>query len=218
MARFDRTLIVAAAALALPAAAACRAVIGLDELQRTDCPGAICPDDGGGTDGATDAVVDVTIDVRPDAPKGAAPVSWARWKMPNYPNDAGAPNVPTYTLVGTDEVKDEITGLVWKAAPLAQQTTQADAAQACLGLPGGGWRVPKRIELVSIIDYSRINFLVDPAFSGVKNMVIWSSSEVRPFTGAPNQAYWAVNFQTGAVLPQAGELFAFVLCVKGSGS
>ena len=127
------------------------------------------------------------------------------------------PNVPTYTVVGGgDQVTDKFTGLVWQTKPLAQQTTQADSITACAALPGGPWRVPKRIELASLVDYSRTPFLVDPAFAGVKNMVVWSSSEVRPFTGAPDQAYWAVSFETGEVKPQRGDLFAFVLCVKGS--
>jgi hypothetical protein len=137
--------------------------------------------------------------------------------MPNYPNEAGVPNVPTYTvLAGGDQVTDNVTGLVWQAKPLPQQTTQADSVKACTELAGGPWRVPKRIELASLVAYSRSPFLVDPKFTGVKNMVIWSSSEVRPFTGAADQAYWAVSFETGEVKPLRGDLFAFVLCVKGS--
>src|SRR5687767_12256195 len=135
MARSERIAIALALGLAIPAVASCRGIVGLDDFRRGECPGALCADDGGTVDVVVPDAADAG-DARPDAPKGADPVSWARWKMPNYPNDAGAPNVPTYTVVGGgDQVTDNVTGLVWQTKPLAQQATQADSVKACTGLP-----------------------------------------------------------------------------------
>jgi hypothetical protein len=211
--RARKLLILLLGAIAPSAAISCKAITGLDEFTKGECPGAICSDDGGGLDAAkkdADAADVVAI----DAPKGADPVSWARWRMPNYPNDAGIPNVPTYTPVG-DTVKDNVTGLPWKPATLAQSTRQ-QATDACEALPDGPWRLPKRIELVSLLDYSNASIHINAAFTGVKNVKVWTSSEVRPFTGAPNQPYWTVDFGSGVVEPLAGDLVANALCVKGA--
>lgn len=195
---------------------ACNAIVGLDDFHKGQCPGADC--------GTTSPDVVVPSDDGGDAkppPPGSDPVSWARWPMPNYPVDGGfLPRLPSYAVEGTapnDYTKDLVTGLVWRRATLAQATEDgARAACASLDPATGPWRLPKRIELVSLVDYSRSGILIDTtAFPGVKNVQVWTSSEVRPTTGAPNQPYWTVNFATGEVAPLAGDLVANVLCAKG---
>lgn len=196
----------------------CRGIVGLDDFRKVECPGAICSEPFDGSAPADDAAVDASLDARADAPPGAAPVSWARWKMPNY-GDSGLPNPPSLSPV-VGGVVDAITGLVWQQAPL-DPLTQTNAESTCRAQPGGPWRLPKRIELVSLLDYGpapdggrRKVFIDSVAFPSVKNVRVWSSSEVRPFTGGSEQAYWVVNFETGAAetLPQSSE--ARALCVK----
>jgi hypothetical protein len=210
--------------LPLPVLAACSGLIGLDEFQKGECPGARCGDGGG---------IDVINPLPPPPPPpnfeagpppgdGAAPVSWAKWKMPNY-GEAGLPNLPTYTVADAGDggvVTDNITGLVW------QQSTQTPVTfEDALGVCHAPWRLPKRIELVTLIDYSAgaigsKPFIDTTFFPGVSTERVWTSSEVRdpivPFSsGAPDAGYWAVGFDNGLVSPQIHTLKASVLCVKG---
>lgn len=217
MARSNRARITMAVcvALAVPLVFACNTIIGLSDFEKGECPGLRCADGGGGpADGGPDVFADATPDVR-----GASPVSWAQWIMPNY--DGGAdllPNKPVYNVIDNDVIEDKVTGLVWRRATLASQPLAAEEAKvACAALAGGPWRLPKRIEVVSLLDFGRTGtgILIDPRFAGVKNVKVWTSSEVRPFTGSPAQ-YWTVSFETGAVEPLGAELVTNVLCVKGT--
>jgi hypothetical protein len=207
--RLGAVFVGALAVCALGALAACNGLIGLSDFQKGECSGARC--DAG-------PLPDVDIpdasssDAKPDAPKGAEPVSWARWKMPNYDGGAVAlPNPPLYTPAG-DEIVDEVTGLVWRAALVPGDFTVDQAASECAKL--GPWRVPKRIELVTLLDFGRTSPPFIREVFNVQNVKVWTSSEVRPFTGGAAQPYWTVSFDTGVVAPQPGNLVAKVLCVK----
>ncbi|MBI5479639.1 MAG: DUF1566 domain-containing protein [Deltaproteobacteria bacterium] len=85
------------------------------------------------------------------------------------------------------------------AAHLAGRTYDWDQAKAyCAGLvtDGGvaGWRLPTRIELVSIVDYWRDNPAIDPvAFPSTPSDFFWSSS---PYVNAPPLG-WGVGFADG---------------------
>jgi Protein of unknown function (DUF1566) len=220
MARSSRLALAAAVALAFPAFLACNTLIGLDDFEKTDaCTGAGCADGG-----KPDVVqADVAIDTKPDAPKGADPVSWARWRMPNY-SDAGPdasplPNPPSLdTTTESDHVTDTVTGLSWRSTLLSGDFTADKAASACAALTGTSpYRLPKRIELVTLLDYGRepaAQPRIHPAFAGFAPVTVWTSSEVRPFVGGPTQAYWTVDFETGKVRPLDGNVPARVLCVR----
>lgn len=218
MARSDerrRRLAVALAAGCVSATVACNAIIGLSDFEKTECPGRICPYDGG------DAT---TFDVLPSdggadggdatTPRGAGPVSWAHWNMPNYTTDADVPHKPTYVVTG-DTVQDSVTPIVWKQTIVpGGDVSYAAAEAACnkLGTPGD-WRLPKRIELVTLLAYDREAPYIDPDKFDVANRTIWTSSEVRPFDPAAPQ-YWVVNFGSGKVMPQKASFVASVLCTK----
>jgi hypothetical protein len=220
--RRGRLALGAAVALALPFAVACNSLIGLSDFEKGQCAGARCPDEGGLVDqlveGGTDAPQDAPVDA-----KGADPVSWAKWPMPNYIEGGGGGGMPLsspalVSVAGSGIVTDTVTKLVWRAALAPGDFSATEAQSACAKLPGvsgGQWRAPKRIELVTLLDYSRPSPFVDRnVFTDLKNFKVWSTSEVRPFVaGNPAQPYWVVNFETGAVEPLAGDLSAKVLCV-----
>jgi len=104
---------------------------------------------------------------------------------------------------------------VWRSTLAPGDFSAGEAQSECAKLPNGPWRAPKRIELVTLLDYSRASPFVDRnAFADLKNYKVWSTSAVRPFVpGKADQAYWVVNFESGAVEPLAGDLSAKVLCV-----
>jgi hypothetical protein len=91
-----------------------------------------------------------------------------------------------------------------------------DAWAHCSSL-GPGWRVPTRIELVSLVDFTRSDPSIDqPPFAGTKtSLSYWTSSVVwAPDAGADAAVnYWTVWFNDGLVARTA--IGGFVRCVKG---
>lgn len=227
MARSDRKRLVgfAFAALLVPLAVACNSVSGLSDFEKTECPGRRCGE--GGISPPVDGGLDVNITDAPPEVRGSNPVSWAQWRMPN--SDGGAeflPNGMKYTVVDGNRIEDGITGLVWRSATLPSPLSYDDAKRGCTGLDPmtGPWRLPKRIELVTLLDFARSPFLIDPKFTGVKNVRVWTSSESRVVdytvptkpVAVVTDAFWTVDFGTGVVdvLSTAGEPVAGVLCVR----
>ncbi len=217
-----RSALIMGASFLLPLLVACNAIIGLSDFEKAECAGRRCadaavppPNEGG---------LDVISDAPPEV-RGANPVSWAQWPMPN--SDGGGdllPNPMKYDPVGTDRLKDTVTGLVWRNATLPARPYEA-AKSACAALDPltGPWRLPKRIELVTLLDFGRAPNRIDPLFTGVTNGQVWTSSESRkldvtrsPPVPVPTDAFWTVDFSTGVVdvLSTAGGADAKVLCVQ----
>lgn len=199
----------------LPLVVACNSLIGLSDFEKGECPGARCIDEGGLPDQVVEGGPDVQEDVRIDA-KGADPVSWAKWPMPNYLDAGVGLPIPSPALVASGGVvTDPTTKLVWRSTLVPGDPTATEAEAKCQALPDGPWRAPKRIELVSLLDYSRPTFIDRTKFTDMKNFKVWTTSEVRPFVaGQPDQAYWVVDFATGSVEPLASGEAAKVLCVR----
>jgi hypothetical protein len=200
-------------ALMMPLALACNSIIGLTDFEKTQCAGARCADDGGLPDQLVEAGPDVVTDAPVEA-KGADPVSWAKWPMPNYGDSGPLPSPPLVASGGL--VTDTVTKLVWRATIVPGDFFAREAEAECEKLANGPWRAPKRIELVTLLDYSHATPFVDrKAFTDLVNYQVWSTSEVRPFVASnPSQPYWVVNFGSGAVEPLPGDLKAKVLCVR----
>jgi hypothetical protein len=141
---------------------------------------------------------------------------WASRPMPNPPA-TGLPNPSSYS-VGPGVVVDNITTLIWQepivddAGTCSDGCTYQDAVTYCDGLTiaGSTWRVPTRIELVSLLDYTQTNGeLIDPAyFQSTSADCFWTST---PFTGSTNM--WVFDFQTGAILQTAVSTSCHVRCV-----
>jgi hypothetical protein len=195
-------------ALAVPSALACNALVGLDEYTKVVCTGGTC--DGGVPDVLSYQDV-VTEASKPDgrAPDagGTKPVSWANFHMPNY--DAGplTDNRMSYTATDGGFV-DDVNSLVWQE-PIVETAavTYSAAQQVCASLTGGGrWRLPTRIELVTLLDLNNGPPAIAREFASTQPAAYWTSSEVRPFGGINPRKHWTVVFAGGAdVLGSAEE-------------
>src|SRR5690606_34797912 len=109
----------------------------------------------------------------------AAPeLRFANWPMP-HPVESGLPHPASYDTSQPDVVVDNVTGLMWQREPSESQPYE-DAASYCGDLATGGfcdWRLPTRIELVSLVDFTRENPAIDPVFLMPESGALLSSSE-----------------------------------------
>jgi hypothetical protein len=119
--------------------------------------------------------------------------------MSNGPVDvaAGAPNSEAYTDNGDQTVTDNVTGLMWQKAVPTGTYMWTQAVAYCQTVTLGAhsdWRLPSRIELVSIVDAG----LSDPSINGMHfpstpTAYFWSSSPVASSTSGA----WYVDFNSG---------------------
>ncbi|MES1171862.1 MAG: DUF1566 domain-containing protein, partial [Bacteroidota bacterium] len=142
--------------------------------------------------------------------------AWAEWPMPNQAG-SGLPYLAKYTFVtvGADEVvRDEVTALVWQRAVSATTFTWQEAMDYCGGLTLAGWsdwRLPSRIELVSLLDLSQTNPAVNrAAFPGTPGDWFWTAS---PQAGKPANA-WNVYFYFGYVDTNDVQNRSLARCVR----
>lgn len=124
---------------------------------------------------------------------------------------------PSYRISG-NEVIDSITGLVWYRLPGEPQSHEL-ATKYCEVLPGD-YRLPTRIELVSILDFranSPIRIDTD-AFPDVQASAYWTSTR---YATDPDR-YWSVDFCVSCMseyLIRSDHTSTHVgaLCVKSDG-
>ncbi|WP_436535699.1 sigma-70 family RNA polymerase sigma factor [Actinoplanes sp. HUAS TT8] len=142
---------------------------------------------------------------------------WASWPMPN-PKAAGLPNPARYAEAGS-VTRDRVTCLEWQraAAPGTYTFSAAKSYCAGLGLDGGGWHLPTRIELTSIVDSGRSGPAIDTtAFPGTPAQFFWTST-AWAVTKTPLRA-WIINFYEGLASNGAYQDGAFrVRCVRSDG-
>jgi len=175
-----------------------------------------------GSDAEAGADADAGVVTMPDSgwPVPTAHELWAHWPMPNPDASIGPesstplPHPMTYTLAadgGGVTAYDAVTKLSWWRQALSA-TTYDEAWTACAKVsPGGGWRVPTRIELVSLIDFTRTPTIDTATFLDAGGAHTWTSSAVAS-DGGPSE-YWDVDFSTG--LAGYGNTPSQVLCVSG---
>jgi uncharacterized protein DUF1566 len=111
-------------------------------------------------------------------------------------------------------VTDLVTGLVWQRAtePTSYDWWEARDYCAALELDGASdWRLPSRLELVSLLDYGGLDPTIDlDAFPDTPSDFFWSSSPV-PFL---NLAY-GVRFELGFIYDHDPYGTGRVRCVRG---
>jgi hypothetical protein len=116
--------------------------------------------------------------------------------MPD-PTLTAAPNSPRYDTSSPDLVVDLLTGLTWQVAVDPAERAWQEAKDFCDCSTLGGfddWRLPTRIELVSIVDFTRATPAIDgAAFPATPSDYFWSAS---PVAGAASAA-WYVYFLDG---------------------
>ena len=209
-----------ALALGVCSTLACSALIGLDAFDKVDCSAVAC-----GVDAADTGVDAADALPPPDAQYGdvlSNPTVWASWPMPNPVFDAGlGPDADLSSLhfaeydgsvAGT--VEDGWTGLIWSLAA-AGMLTQQHASDYCASLGGQKWRLPSRIELVTLIDFTPgLPPFLDPLFTvdgGPTAAAYWTSSPDRTNLNY----YWVVDFGTGGVSTGEVATSKAAICVTG---
>ncbi|MBX3185166.1 MAG: DUF1566 domain-containing protein [Polyangiaceae bacterium] len=131
---------------------------------------------------------------------------YARWPLPGT---AGHPF--DYSVdVDAKTVLDQVTGLLWQREPAPTTHTFDDAKSHCEGLTWGGrddWRLPTRMELISIVDYTRGRPTLDSvAFPGTPQAAFWAGPR------RSNDAL-SVDFGDGTVDIEATTVSRHVRCV-----
>ena len=114
------------------------------------------------------------------------------WPMPNPPS-TGAGRAQSYTASPDGFVTDEVTRLEWQQSVDDRASSWKDAAAYCeaLDLGGGGFRLPTRIELLSLLDFTAASPTIDgAAFPDTPADYYWSASS---FVGDRSIA-WLVSF------------------------
>lgn len=131
--------------------------------------------------------------------------TWAHW----------VPDTPKRYVVTDDVVVDTTTGRTWQRVEPATSYTWQDAQTYCdgLSLPGfpSGWRLPTRIELVSIVDYTKTNPAIDTgAFIEASSDPFWSLS----LFAVDSSVAWIVDFDVGGVYYGVVDYARRVRCVR----
>jgi Protein of unknown function (DUF1566) len=130
--------------------------------------------DGPGEDGGTDLV----------------DRHWAQWPVPPE-----KPDVTNYVISG-GTVRDTTTGITWQQG-VAEATSWTAANTACEGLTLGGsdaWRLPTRIELVSIIAYGTAESVNSLVFEPNTQQDCLCSSSA--YAGEEDSYWYACDTQT----------------------
>jgi len=130
------------------------------------------------------------------------PARWATWPMPNAPS-TGMPNPQSYDKSAAGGVLDRVTGLMWQRRVDPGNVTFDEANAKCERLDVRGlrdWRLPSRIELVSIVDLAETQPSIDrDAFPRTPSDWFWTSS----VSADSPTAAWYVYFYFG--YPKADE-------------
>jgi hypothetical protein len=116
--------------------------------------------------------------------------------MPN-PASTGLPNPASYTNNGDGSVTDNVTGLVWEdTVDNGTYAPQAQVATYCAS-KGAGWRLPTRLELVSLVDFTIAMpgpTIDDASFPNTPSDAFWTSSAFIGYAGSG----WDVSFFLGS--------------------
>jgi hypothetical protein len=127
---------------------------------------------------------------------------------------SGLPHEASYEVTA-EFVTDTVTGLVWERRSPGEPTTWADAKSRCAALRLGArddFRLPGRIELVTILDFNRLPVAASAFDDAVSDYHFTSS----PVAFAPGSAY-SVYFGAGeTVIASANPGRAVSRCVAGA--
>lgn len=183
--------------------------------------------DGGGTDAATDGGGGAGSDAGTDGGLPIDECADVNVCTSDYPCEdlssgytcrgqfaAWEPTAsPAFIDNADGTITDPRSSLVWQQTVDANSFSWADANTYCAGLSlaGSGWRLPTRVELVSIVDDTRSNPAIDPtAFPSTPAEDFWSSS--RDVVSSGNR--WFVNFNDGATDRNGSTVGLRVRCIR----
>ncbi len=164
---------------------------------------------------ATPPRPDATTSTGAGSGTGGAMHPFADWPMPNPPS-TGLPNPQAYDVSRKPGlVVDGVTGLEWQRT-LDMETYPWSAASAyCsrLSIDGGGFRLPSRIELLSIVDFTQPGPLVDARiFPDTPSDYFWTSSPI----ASDDSKAWSVHFGFGTIIASSSPVAStfHVRCVR----
>jgi Protein of unknown function (DUF1566) len=201
---------------------ACNSLLGISEPYDEVLAEEI--DAGGRHDAATGSLGGATADagsasVRDGAANDAYVVvptayAYAWWPMPSRAEES-LPAPQDYDTSVEGLVLDRVTGLTWQRVVEESGLTAAEAATYCeqLDIGGGGFRLPTRMELSSILDVWNESPAIDTsAFPETLPDKHWTSS---PYADGPSFA-WVVHFgfSTSHVLAEPVDQPHPVRCVR----
>jgi hypothetical protein len=118
--------------------------------------------------------------------------------MPNPASLAGAANLQSFQQTA-ELVIDSVTKLKWQKVADKTLRTRDEAERYCDGLriKGESFRLPSRIELLSLVDFTRATvYLDEEAFPDERAGKYWTSSGYAKDT----RNGWVVNFEFGTTL------------------
>ena len=162
-------------------------------------------------------------------PSSCGSHKWACFPMPN-PAGSGLPNAASYQDLGNGIVRDNVTCLEWEKTPAtaAADTASWDGALSyCNELELGGssdFRVPTRVELASIVDFSKSPAIDSQAFPNAKGGYHRTASDwildIKQIgAGAGKDFAWIYNMSVGLTSNAYSRASAAeVRCVRGNGA
>ncbi|MEP7125809.1 MAG: DUF1566 domain-containing protein [Byssovorax sp.] len=140
--------------------------------------------------------------------------SWAHWPV------GGAHEYQIFTGSTLEQsVTDSLTGLDWQRTSSTKSVSWSQADTHCKLLKWAdktGWRLPTRMELLSIVDYSKAWPSVDGVlFPETTSDPYWTSSHSMYLPQPSGTAFWQVSFADGGMFPgMAGSGLGQIRCVR----
>jgi hypothetical protein len=215
-----------------PLAGGCNSVLGIKEHQLVDGGGGSAGGGGGtgggdtgmagaaggsvggsgtgGTATGSSCNADASVDGADAVDAATGPA--CGFTIPNPPG-SGLPNPMDY-IVNTDRtVYDEVTKLTWEGLVDNRTVPQEEAARYCASKPGGDWRLPTLLELISLVDFTVP--MPGPTISAdfpdrPTDYSFWTSSRAP----CANKG-WYVDFAKGDAHQLLDDMFLKVRCVRG---
>jgi hypothetical protein len=143
----------------------------------------------------------------------------------NHFVSAPVPDAKAYSAPSADLVFDSLTGMTWQRSvamrddgtcmgPVRLSLAEAICYCSSLSLPNAtsGWRLPSRVELLSILDYAETPLIEPTAFFDTPNDVFWTSSLLGTTVA---EGAWHIAFNSGGVTRNGNpDEPHFVRCVK----
>ena len=123
----------------------------------------------------------------------------------------GVGDAGRYTVTDAGTVYDNVNMLEWQRSVISTSYTWNNAKTYCASLPPAGtWRLPSRIELLSLVDMTQ-HPTIDPiAFPSAPSDGFWTSSAVSGSSGSA----WYVGFSGGGTYGLGVGFNARVRCVR----
>lgn len=122
-----------------------------------------------------------------------------------------------HTVTDYGSVIDHAGGLEWQREPFPDEMTWEEADKACRALQLGGhadWRLPTRIELLTLVDDTRHEPAIDTAqFPDTPSTWFWTST---PRASAHSEFAWVVGFNCGVSVSDRRDNSNRVRAVRGA--